>query len=71
MIYHAIIKKGTKDNPIWMVHRELRDHRGIEIIIDQEDDNLPVFQPFSEYIEQKELDKFDCEIVEIELKIKS
>lgn len=70
MTYYAIIKRGTKDNPQWMVHRELRDYRGSEIVIAEEDDNLPVFQPFPEFIDQEELDKFDCEIVEITLSIK-
>jgi len=70
MILKAIIKKGTKDDPIWMVHRELRDYRGLETVIAQEDDNLPVFQPFPEYIDQDELDKFDCEIVEVEVQVK-
>lgn len=69
MVLKAIIKKGTKKDPIWMVHRELRDYRGSEIVIAQEDDNLPVFQPFPEYIEQEELDKFNCEIVEVEVNI--
>ena len=70
MILKAIIKKGTQDDPVWMVHRELRDYRGSETVIAQDDDNLPVFQPFPEYIEQEELDKFDCEIVEVEVQVK-
>ena len=65
----TIIKKGTKKDPIFMIHRELKDYRGSEIIIAEEEDNLPVFQPFPEYIDKEELDKFDCEIVEVELKI--
>ena len=69
MIYYTIIKKGTKDDPVYMVHAELRDYRGSETVITEEDDNLPVFQPFPGYIEKDELDKFDCEIVEVELKI--
>ena len=70
MILQAIIKKGTQDNPQWMVHRELRDYRGSETVIAEEDDNLPVFQPFPEYISKEELDKFDCEIVDVEVSIK-
>lgn len=62
MEFTTIIKKGTKNNPIFMVHKELRDYRGSEIILDEEDDNLPVFQPFPEYIDSKELEKFDCEL---------
>jgi len=69
MKYTTIIKKGTKNNPIYMVHKELRDYRGSETIITEEDDNLPVFQPFPEYIYKEELDKFDCELVEVEIKI--
>ena len=67
MKYTAIIKKGTKDDPIWMVHKTLTDYRSSEVIISEDDDNLPVFQPYPEYIEQKELDKFDCELVEVEV----
>ena len=70
MIFQAIIKKGTQDNPQWMVHRELRDYRGSETVIAEDDDNLPVFQPFPEYISKEELDKFDCEIVDVEVSIK-
>ena len=65
----AIIKKGTKNDPIWMVHKELRDYRGSESILSEEDDNLPVFQPFPEYIDDRELEKFDCEMVWVEFNI--
>jgi len=65
----TIIKKGTRENPIFMVHKTHTDYRGSTFILFEDDDNLPVFQPFPEYIEQEELDKFDCEIVEIEFKI--
>jgi len=63
MEFVTIIKKGTKDDPIFMVHRELKDYRGSEVVIAQEDDNLPVFQPFPEYIDEEELEHFDCELV--------
>jgi len=69
MKFYTIIKKGTKHDPVFMVHKELRDYRGSETIISEETDNLPVFQPFPEYIDQEELNKFDCEIVEVEIKI--
>ena len=68
MEFVTIIKKGTKDDPIFMVHRELKDYRGSEVVIAQEDDNLPVFQPFPEYIDQEELDKFDCELITMDCK---
>lgn len=70
MKYHTIIKKGTKDSPIFMVHRELKDFRGSEVVITEDDDNLPVFQPYPEYIDSEELEKFDCELVEVEIIIK-
>jgi len=60
MEFVTIIKKGTENNPVFMVHRELRDYRGSEVILAEEEDNLPVFQPFAEYIDPKELEKFDC-----------
>ena len=71
MILQAIIKKGTKDDPKWMVHKEGWDEEkdNVGIILDYEDDNLPVFQPFPEYISKEDLDKFDCELVDIEIKI--
>lgn len=67
MEFVTIIKKGTKANPIFMVHKELRDYRGSETVIAEEDDNLPVFQPFAEYIDPEELKKFDCELAVMKL----
>jgi hypothetical protein len=69
MKLYTIIRKGTKNNPIFMVHKEYRDFKGSEIVISEEDDNLPVFQPYPEYIHKEELYKFSCEIVEVEFKI--
>lgn len=60
MEFVTIIKKGTEKNPVFMVHKELRDYRGSEVVITEEDDNLPVFQPFAEYIDPEELKKFGC-----------
>jgi hypothetical protein len=70
MEFTTIIKKGTEKNPVFMVHKELRDYRGSETVISEEDDNLPVFQPFPEYIEKEELEKFDCELITMECKFK-
>jgi len=65
MKYTTIIKKGTKDNPEYMVHSFVGD---VVSLID-EDDNLPVFQPFPEYINEIELDEMGGELIEVELKI--
>jgi len=66
MKYYAIIKKGTKNDPIWMIHGWGEDQ--VELL--QEDDNLPDFQPYPELIDKDELDEMGGELVEIELKIK-
>lgn len=66
MKYYAIIKKGTKDNPEWMIHCEGDD----QIELCGEDDNLPDFQPYPEFIDKDELDEMGGELVEVELKIK-
>jgi len=63
--YYAIIKKGTKNDPIWMTHCWGND----EIELCQEDDNLPDFQPYPEFIDKDELADMGGELVEIELKI--
>ena len=62
MEFITIIKKGTKSNPVFMVHKTLTDYRGSKVIITEEDDNLPVFQPFAEMIDPEELKKFNCEL---------
>ena len=70
MKYTTIIKKGTKDNPEYMVHHSYYDtNKVLCFTLIQEDDNLPVFQPFPEYIEKDELDKQGGELMEVELKI--
>ena len=63
--YFAIIKKGTKNDPIWMTHC----WPGEEVELCQEDDNLPDFQPYPEFIDYNELDEMGGELVEVELKI--
>jgi len=63
--YYAIIKKGTKNDPIWMTHCWGND----EIELCQEDDNLPDFQPYPEFIDKDELADMGGALVEIELKI--
>jgi hypothetical protein len=63
--YFAIIKKGTKNDPVWLVHCDLGD----QVELCQEDDNLPDFQPYPKFIDKDELDEMGGELVEIELKI--
>ena len=65
MRLYSIIKKGSKEDPQWMVHKGF----GEGVIIDYEDDNLPVFQPYPEFIDKKQLEDFECELVEVEVKI--
>lgn len=63
--YYAIIKKGTKKDPEWMMHCWGED----QLELCQEDDNLPDFQPYPEFIDKDELDEMGGELVEVELKI--
>ena len=64
---HAIIKSGTKHDPIWMCHWAGKDGT---IILKEDDDNLPDLQPFPEFIDKDELTKLGGEIVELEIFIK-
>jgi len=66
MKFYAIIKKGTKNDPIWMGFAD----GGDEVYLEQDDDNLPEFQPFPEFIDKDELDEMDGELVELEIIIK-
>lgn len=70
MEFTTIIKKGTKNDPVFMVHRALGDLSAMSVCLSEEDDNLPVFQPYPEYIEQDQLDEFDCELITMECKFK-
>ena len=63
--YFAIIKKGTKKDPQWMMHCWGED----QLELCQEDDNLPDFQPYPEFIDKDEIDEMGGEVVEVELKI--
>ena len=63
--YFAIIKKGTKNDPQWMMHCWIGD----EVELCHEDDNLPDFQPYPEFIDKDDLAEMGGELVEIELKI--
>jgi len=66
MKYTTIIKKGTKDDPIYMEQRSCGCGK---ISLEMEDDNLPVFQPFPEYIDKDELEKQGGELIELNVKI--
>ena len=70
MKYTTIIKKGTKANPEYMVQHSYYDtNKVLSFTLIDEDDNLPEFQPFPEYIDKDELDKQGGELVEVEIKI--
>jgi len=65
--YQAVIQKGTKDDPVWMV-QGLRK-KGGPYTFYADTDNLPQFIEDTRYITPENLDRENAEIVLVEIKI--
>jgi hypothetical protein len=65
---HAIIKAGTKEDPIWLY---IGYEAMFEMVLKEDDDNLPWLQPFPELIDKEELAELGGELVELEITIVS
>lgn len=67
MLVHAIIKKGTKSDPVFMLHARNEKTGLVELIEDC--DNLPFLQPYPELYDKDNLAKEGGELVEISMEI--
>lgn len=67
LYYYAVIKEGTKDNPVWMVH-DLRK-KGGTYYFSADSSAKPTLIDYPQYLTEDNLRKEGAELVMVQLKI--